>query len=68
MEMALFCVLSNKPILEISIAERIKQQIEDGKFVEATDSWGELENVIATSSNNVVLWSSFNIFLIEFPL
>ncbi|KAH1220620.1 Serine carboxypeptidase-like 51 [Glycine max] len=36
-----------------SIAERIKQQIEDGKFVEATDSWGELENVIATSSNNV---------------
>ncbi|CAJ2654548.1 serine carboxypeptidase-like 51 [Trifolium pratense] len=36
-----------------SIAERIKKQLEDGKFVEATNSWGELENVISASSNNV---------------
>ncbi|CAJ1979211.1 unnamed protein product [Sphenostylis stenocarpa] len=36
-----------------SIAERIKQQIEDGKFVEATDSWSELESVISVSSNHV---------------
>jgi len=49
-----FSVLSNKPILEISIAERIKQQIQDGKFVEATNSWSELESVISLSSNYVV--------------
>jgi len=49
-----FSVLSNKPILEISIAERIKQQLEDGKFVEATDSWSELESVISIESNHVV--------------
>jgi len=49
-----FSVLSNKPILEISVAERIKQQLEDGKFVEATDSWSELESVISMSSNFVV--------------
>ncbi|KAL5169824.1 Serine carboxypeptidase-like 51 [Glycine soja] len=36
-----------------SIAERIKQQIEDGKFVEATESWSKLEAVISSSSNNV---------------
>ncbi|KAK7341926.1 hypothetical protein VNO80_24867 [Phaseolus coccineus] len=36
-----------------SVAERIKQQLEDGKFVEATDSWNELESVISISSNNV---------------
>ncbi|XP_040862951.1 serine carboxypeptidase-like 51 isoform X1 [Glycine max] len=36
-----------------SIAERIKQQIEDGKFVEATESWSKLEDVISSSSNNV---------------
>ncbi|QCD88075.1 serine carboxypeptidase-like 51 [Vigna unguiculata] len=36
-----------------SIAERIKQQLEDGKFVEATDSWSELESVISIESNHV---------------
>ncbi|KAK8463965.1 hypothetical protein PHAVU_011G087900 [Phaseolus vulgaris] len=36
-----------------SVAERIKQQLEDGKFVEATDSWSELESVISMSSNFV---------------
>ncbi|WJX44070.1 Serine carboxypeptidase-like 51 [Trifolium repens] len=36
-----------------SIAERIKKQLEDGKFEDATSSWSELENVISTSSNNV---------------
>ncbi|KAK7262227.1 hypothetical protein RJT34_29790 [Clitoria ternatea] len=36
-----------------SIAQKIKQQLEDGKFAEATDSWSELESVISVSSNNV---------------
>lgn len=36
-----------------SIAQRIKKQLEDGKFNDATDSWGELENEISRSSNNV---------------
>ncbi|GAU35378.1 hypothetical protein TSUD_57270 [Trifolium subterraneum] len=36
-----------------SIAERIKKQLEDGKFVDATNSWSELENVISARSNNV---------------
>ncbi|KAK2380182.1 serine carboxypeptidase [Trifolium repens] len=36
-----------------SIAERIKKQLEDGKFEDATNSWSELENVISASSNNV---------------
>ncbi|RDX80239.1 Serine carboxypeptidase-like 51, partial [Mucuna pruriens] len=36
-----------------SVAERIKQQLEDGKFVDATNSWSELESVISESSNHV---------------
>ncbi|KAL2507475.1 Serine carboxypeptidase-like 51 [Forsythia ovata] len=36
-----------------SLAEQIKQQLNAGKFVEATDSWRELENVISASSNSV---------------
>ncbi|KAG4961217.1 hypothetical protein JHK87_037850 [Glycine soja] len=36
-----------------SIAERIKQQLEAGQFVDATYSWADLENEIAASSNNV---------------
>ncbi|KAE9616721.1 hypothetical protein Lal_00034494 [Lupinus albus] len=36
-----------------SIAQKIKQQLEDGKFVDATNSWDELEGAIITSSNNV---------------
>ncbi|RDX61164.1 Serine carboxypeptidase-like 51 [Mucuna pruriens] len=36
-----------------SIAERIKQQLEAGQFVDATESWGELENEISASSNSV---------------
>jgi len=51
-----FSLLSNKPILEISIAQRIKKQLEDGKFNDATDSWSELENEISISSNNVVIF------------
>ncbi|CAI9761542.1 unnamed protein product [Fraxinus pennsylvanica] len=35
------------------LAEKIKQQIDAGKFVEATDSWNELENVIDASTNSV---------------
>ncbi|CAL0304044.1 unnamed protein product [Lupinus luteus] len=36
-----------------SIAQRIKQQLQDGKFVDATNSWDELEGAIITNSNNV---------------
>ncbi|KAG4384639.1 hypothetical protein GLYMA_13G321700v4 [Glycine max] len=36
-----------------SIAERIKQQLEAGQFVDATYSWADLENEIVASSNNV---------------
>ncbi|KAL5169823.1 Serine carboxypeptidase-like 51 [Glycine soja] len=46
-------IMDCKDQTEISIAERIKQQIEDGKFVEATESWSKLEAVISSSSNNV---------------
>ncbi|KAF1862527.1 hypothetical protein Lal_00024429 [Lupinus albus] len=35
------------------IAKKIKQQIRNGKFVDATNSWSELESVISASSNNV---------------
>ncbi|CAL0329047.1 unnamed protein product [Lupinus luteus] len=38
---------------ENRIALRIKQQLKDGKFVDATNSWTELEGVISFSSNNV---------------
>lgn len=36
-----------------SLAEQIKQEIDTGKFVEATDSWANLEEVISSSSNSV---------------
>ncbi|KAL5582930.1 hypothetical protein UlMin_015372 [Ulmus minor] len=36
-----------------SVAEKIKQQIEKGQFVEATSSWSQLENVISSASNGV---------------
>ncbi|XP_058762604.1 serine carboxypeptidase-like 51 [Vicia villosa] len=36
-----------------SLAQKIKKQLEDGKFVEATDTWGDLESEISASSNNV---------------
>ncbi|XP_041991885.1 serine carboxypeptidase-like 51 [Salvia splendens] len=36
-----------------SIAEQIKQELEAGKFVEATGSWSDLEGVISSSSNSV---------------
>lgn len=37
-----------------SVAEQIKKEIESGKFVEATESWSYLEDVISSSSNSVV--------------
>lgn len=46
--------LSNKPILQCSVAFQIKQLLESGKFSEATDSWAELEEVISKNSNDVV--------------
>ncbi|KAG6417329.1 hypothetical protein SASPL_119483 [Salvia splendens] len=36
-----------------SLAEQIKQELETGKFVEATESWSDLESVISFSSNSV---------------
>ncbi|RDX57895.1 Serine carboxypeptidase-like 51, partial [Mucuna pruriens] len=36
-----------------SIAKRIKQQLEAGQFVNATNSWSELEYVIRINSNSV---------------
>ncbi|KAL3530483.1 hypothetical protein ACH5RR_009805 [Cinchona calisaya] len=36
-----------------SVALLIKQQLEAGKFSEATDSWGQLEGLISDNSNNV---------------
>ncbi|KAL0418267.1 UNVERIFIED_CONTAM: Serine carboxypeptidase-like 51 [Sesamum radiatum] len=37
-----------------SLAEQIKEELDDGKYVEATESWNELERVITSSSNSVV--------------
>ncbi|XP_057752760.1 serine carboxypeptidase-like 51 isoform X1 [Arachis stenosperma] len=36
-----------------SVAEKIKQQLEEGKFVDATNSWSELESIISQNSNSV---------------
>ncbi|KAL0436967.1 UNVERIFIED_CONTAM: Serine carboxypeptidase-like 51 [Sesamum radiatum] len=36
-----------------SLAEQIKEELDAGKYVEATESWNELENVIISSSNSV---------------
>ncbi|XP_057804783.1 LOW QUALITY PROTEIN: serine carboxypeptidase-like 51 [Salvia miltiorrhiza] len=36
-----------------SLAQQIKQELETGKFVEATESWSDLEEVISSSSNSV---------------
>lgn len=37
------------------IAQKIKQQLEAGEFVGATDSWAQLESVISQNSNSVVI-------------
>lgn len=47
-------LFSNKPISENSLTQKIKQQIENGEFGDATDSWSDLEDVISTSSSSVV--------------
>ncbi|XP_034689046.1 serine carboxypeptidase-like 51 isoform X2 [Vitis riparia] len=36
-----------------SLARRIRQQLIDGQYVDATSSWSELEGVISRSSNSV---------------
>ncbi|KAF3455146.1 hypothetical protein FNV43_RR05594 [Rhamnella rubrinervis] len=36
-----------------SLAQKIKQEISEGKFVDATNSWEALENLISSSSNFV---------------
>ncbi|GKV16604.1 hypothetical protein SLEP1_g27226 [Rubroshorea leprosula] len=40
-----------------SLAEEIKQQLRDGKYVNATSTWTELEDAIFTSSNYVDLYN-----------
>ncbi|XWS28657.1 hypothetical protein CRYUN_Cryun25bG0089700 [Craigia yunnanensis] len=36
-----------------SLAEKIRQQLKDGEYTEATDTWSELESVIDANSNSV---------------
>ncbi|KAJ6815247.1 serine carboxypeptidase-like 51 isoform X2 [Iris pallida] len=36
-----------------SLAEKIKQQIANGQYEDATNTWGQLEGVILSNSNNV---------------
>jgi hypothetical protein len=36
------------------MAKKIKEQIEAGEFGKAANSWGDLENYIISSSNNIV--------------
>ncbi|XP_062105182.1 serine carboxypeptidase-like 51 [Humulus lupulus] len=39
--------------LSESLSEKIKQQIQQGQYEEATDSWSSLEGVISSNSNGV---------------
>ncbi|KAL0460608.1 UNVERIFIED_CONTAM: Serine carboxypeptidase-like 51, partial [Sesamum latifolium] len=46
--------LDNNGLLKSnSLAEQIKQELDAGKYVEATETWNELEGVITSSSNAV---------------
>ncbi|KAF5187362.1 Carboxypeptidase, partial [Thalictrum thalictroides] len=36
-----------------SLAEKIKKELQDGKYIDATNSWSELEDVISENSNSV---------------
>ncbi|XP_043703192.1 serine carboxypeptidase-like 51 [Telopea speciosissima] len=36
-----------------SMAQQIKQQLENGSYEDATNTWSQLEDMISTSSNNV---------------
>ncbi|KAL0370133.1 UNVERIFIED_CONTAM: Serine carboxypeptidase-like 51 [Sesamum angustifolium] len=46
--------LDNNGLLKSnSLAEQIKEELDAGKYVEATESWNELERVITSSSNYV---------------
>lgn len=49
------CILFDEHDFENSLAERIKQQLEAGEFINATSTWIQLEYVINISSNFVVL-------------
>jgi len=48
-------ILFDELDFENSLAERIKQQLDAGEFVNATSTWIQLEYVISNSSNFVVL-------------
>lgn len=43
----------NGAIQSNSLAQKIKKQLEDAQYEDATDSWGELENLISQNSNSV---------------
>ncbi|KAE8680542.1 Geranyl diphosphate synthase 1 isoform 1 [Hibiscus syriacus] len=47
-------VLSDKPFgISISLAEKISQKLKDGQYVDATNTWSQLESVIGASNNSV---------------
>lgn len=53
------------------MAEKIKQEIATGEFDDATDTWSQLERVIADNSNDVVsvlLYNSSLYNVCELPL
>lgn len=41
-------------VVDFSMAEKIKQQIANGKYSDATDTWSSLEGYISSKSNDVV--------------
>lgn len=45
------------------MAEKIKEQIEAGDYRKATNSWGDLENYIVSSSNNIVRRYPFSVLM-----
>jgi hypothetical protein len=47
-------MLFDEHVFENSLAEKIKQQLEVGDFINALVTWNQLENVIFNSSNHVV--------------
>jgi serine carboxypeptidase 1 len=47
-------MLFDEHVFENSLAEKIKQQLEAGDFINALDTWKQLEGVIFNSSNHVV--------------
>lgn len=57
----IFVILQNP--FQNRLAEVLKQQIANGLFDEADDTWTEIMNVISSSSNNVVFFFGNRIVL-----